>query len=143
MAYLLPMALMSVVSGAFTDKVNRVHLLTGACFLWSLTSIIGGSFSDFGLFVLMRVCFGILTSALNPASLSLIRDYFPENKRSQANAWFNSATYIGGAVASFSQYIIRDHGWRADYLSAGLFGSLAGLIGLAAIKQPVRRSELE
>lgn len=80
LAYLGPMAVMSVVSGVFADKVNRVYLLGGSCVLWSLTSLVGGSDIDsFTLFVLMRVSFGFLSSMLNPASLSLIRDYFPEN----------------------------------------------------------------
>lgn len=113
MAYLFPMAVMSIVAGVFTDKVNRVHLLTGACVLWSLTSVVGSVYTSFPLFVLMRISFGFMSSVLNPAALSLIRDYFPENKRSQANAWFNSGTYLGGAIASFSQFIIRSQGWRA------------------------------
>ena len=77
------MAVMSVVSGVFADKVNRVYLLGGSCILWSVTSLVGGSHLDnFTLFVFMRISFGFMSSMLNPASLSLIRDYFPEDKRS-------------------------------------------------------------
>ena len=83
LAYLGPMAVMSVVSGLFVDKVNRVYLLGGCCILWSFTSLVGAADIDnFTLFVFMRISFGFLSSMLNPASLSLIRDYFPENKRS-------------------------------------------------------------
>jgi MFS family permease len=36
----------------------------------------------------MRILFGIMSSILNPAALSLLRDYFPEKERGKANAIF-------------------------------------------------------
>jgi MFS family permease len=122
----------------FTDKLNRVHLLTGASILWSLTSIVTGSTFSFPTLVLMRVMFGIFSSVVNPASLSLIRDMFPEEKHSTANAIFSTNVYFGMAASSLSGLLIKTNGWRFDYTVAGLLGMAAGGIGYFALLQPKR-----
>jgi hypothetical protein len=35
-----------------------------------------------------RILFGVFSAILNPAAYSLIRDYFPENQRVNANALY-------------------------------------------------------
>jgi len=48
-------------------------VLSGITFLFS------GVTDDFFTFAVLRIAFGVMSSAGAPASLSLIRDLFPEN----------------------------------------------------------------
>lgn len=84
---------------------------------------------DFSTLVYMRIAFGLFSSVGNPASLSLIRDMFPEDKRSFANAIFSTNVYFGMAASSLSGLLIENSGWRFDYMVAGVIGVGAGIVG--------------
>lgn len=88
MAYLLPLAVFSIFAGVQSDKMNRVKLLSIGSIVWSILTIFHSRASNLGAFVGMRILFGVMSSILNPAALSLLRDYFPEKERGKANAIF-------------------------------------------------------
>jgi MFS family permease len=75
--------------------------------MWSLSSLLTGSTDSFSALVLMRIMFGIFSSVNNPASLSLIRDMFPEEKHSTANAIYASSVYFGMSASSLSGLFIK------------------------------------
>ena len=75
-----PIVLLSALAGRITDENNRVRLLGLATILWSLATLGGAEIDNFGLFCILRVSFGAITTISNPASLSLTRDYFPKDK---------------------------------------------------------------
>ena len=83
------------------------------------------------------ILFGILSSVLNPAALSLIRDYFPPNQRSQANAWYACVIYLGGAMAALSNFITCFFGWKNTYNITGTIGLMAAGLGFVFLKEPV------
>jgi MFS family permease len=127
------MAIFSIVAGVFTDKLPRVQLLTGACVLWSATSIVTGGSASFSTLVSMRILFGLFSATANPASLSLISDMFPESKHSTANAIFSTSTYIGMSASCLSGLVIQSNGWRFDYILAGGLGIGVGVLGYFAL----------
>ena len=75
-AYLLSLGVMSIFAGIYSDKANRVRLISFACILWSFTSVFSGEVHSFSVFVTMRIFLGVFSSAFKPASISLLRDYF-------------------------------------------------------------------
>jgi MFS family permease len=75
------------------------------------------------------IIFGSFSAVLNPVALSMIRDYFPPNQRSQANAWFSTVIYWGGALASLSNFMTCQFGWRNTYLFSGTVGISLGIFG--------------
>jgi MFS family permease len=79
---MVSLGVMSVFAGLYSDKVNRVRLITVACILWSVSSVSAGGFDSFQLFVMMRIFLGIFSSVFKPASLSLLKDYFDDDQRS-------------------------------------------------------------
>jgi MFS family permease len=81
----------------------------------------------------LRIAFGIFSSIGGPASLSLIRDMFPVEKRSIANAIYSTSAYFGMAASSLSGLLIESNGWRFDYMVAGVIGLCTGATGYFAI----------
>ena len=63
----------------------------------------------------MRFLLGGFESACNPASYSIIADYFPPAYRSTANAIETSGSYVGGGLASVGVVLIKLYGWRVMY----------------------------
>jgi sugar phosphate permease len=54
----------------------------------------------------MRFILGIVQSVSKPVSLTLLADYFPQNKRSTINSIYSSGMYVGSALASFNIFLI-------------------------------------
>jgi len=106
---------LGVWAGVLSGKMSRKVLLGLSCILWSATAVGAGAFNTFGSFVLMRFLLGAFESACNPASYSIIADYFPPSYRSTANAIETSGSYVGGGIASLSVILIAKYGWRAMY----------------------------
>jgi MFS family permease len=83
-----------------------------ACALWSISTYLAGYVNSFYAFVLMRFILGLFSSALSPASYSLIADYFPLEYRSTAVSIENAGNYFGAAISSLSILFIDEYGWR-------------------------------
>jgi MFS family permease len=117
-----------IYAGLLSHKFNRSILLGVSCILWSLTSYFSGAINSFALFCLMRFLLGVFESACNPASYSIIADYFPPSYRSTANAIETSGSYIGQGLSALSILVISKSGWRSLYQYIGILGVLSGLI---------------
>jgi len=127
-----------ILSGLISQKVNRKKMLGIACILWSLTSIITGSVNSFMVLVAMRFLLGIVESACNAPSYSIIGDYFPPERRSTANAIESSGVYMGGALGSLAILLIKASGWRYMYKFCGISGIILGCICFLVVKEPPR-----
>jgi MFS family permease len=103
-----------------------------------LSTFASGEIENFGVFVALRVAFGIFTSSCNPPALSLLRDYFPKNYRSTVNSVFLFGVYLGGCLSSLSVLFIKEYGWRADYEITGLVGLVSAIIILLFLEEPKR-----
>ena len=101
--------------GILVDKINRKQLLLIVCLLWSLTSIISGSTNSILILCLMRFILGICVSATEPACYSILGDYFPKRFRTTANAFMNTASYLGAGLSSLIVLIVANYGWRFSY----------------------------
>ena len=74
----------------------------------------------------------------NPASYSIIADYFAPKYRSTANAIETSGSYVGSGIASICVILIKMYGWRGMYRIVGTVGMLMGAFVLLFIKEPGR-----
>lgn len=66
----------------------------------------------------------------------MIADYFPQEKRSRANAILTIGKNFGVAFSSISIILIKKIGWRAAYTSIGGLGILAGVFSMILMKNP-------
>lgn len=99
-AFSISYSVAGIFMGLAVDKVNRKQLLAFACIMWSITSIISGSTSSFLVLCLMRFFTGMCVSATEPASFSILGDYFPKRLRTTANSLMNTASYLGSGISS-------------------------------------------
>ncbi|MCR5880931.1 MFS transporter [Phenylobacterium sp. J367] len=63
------------------DRARRVWIISGACALWSLFTVLCGTAQNFVQLALYRMGVGIGEAGGSPPSYSLISDYFPPEKR--------------------------------------------------------------
>jgi sugar phosphate permease len=81
---------------------------------------------------------GVFQSVGNPASLTLLADYFPQSKRSTVNSIWNSGIYVGSAVSSLGIIGIQSIGWRSTFNLMGISGLIIGMLTLLVVREPKR-----
>jgi ACS family hexuronate transporter-like MFS transporter len=111
-------------------------LITLACFLWSLSTVLSGSVNSLFVFVVLRILYGGLQSASGPLMYSLISDYFPSNKLTTPNSAIQAGRYVGSGVSTICLVLINKYGWRNSYKYIGYFGILTSIASLILVKEP-------
>lgn len=134
----LSFSIAGIFAGMAIDKFNRVRILSIACITWSGTSLVIGSVNSLVVLGVMRLLMGVSLSACEPASYSIVSDYFPSKFRSRANGLITSGAYMGSAFSCLMVTIINMMGWRGAYKFMGSIGVAVGLLGLIFIREPKR-----
>lgn len=88
-----------ILMGRLADRVNRPALIGVGVFFWSLTTALCGMASQFWHLLLLRMGVGLGESALLPATLSLLADYFEPRRLATAMSVFLLGAPIGIGVA--------------------------------------------
>ena len=136
LGFTLSYSISGLFAGQLVDKYNRKYLLGFGCLLWSCTTFIQGSTNSFAIFFAMRFLLGILQSIGMPATITLISDYFPPERRTTATSIQNGGMYLGSALSSFSILAIKNFGWRYTFKGMALFGISIGALMLLFMREP-------
>jgi MFS family permease len=95
-----------------------------------------GYFDSFTLMVILRVLLGLISSAFNPLSFSILAEIFPKEKRATINSILQSGNYIGWGLSSISILAINKFGWRYTYQILGALALFIAIICSLAVKDP-------
>lgn len=121
------------------EKQNRSRLLVWCIAIWSAMTMACGFARDFMTMFLARMGVGIGEAGGNPASHSLIADFFPENRRATAIAIYTLGaplgTFIGAAGVG---WLASEFGWRTAFLVLGIPGFLLAGAMLLWLRDPIR-----
>jgi MFS family permease len=139
--FFISYSLMQPLGGWMTDKFGARVMITVSLLSWSIFTLATGFVWSFVTLLLFRFVFGIGEGPFYPASMSTIRDNFPENERGRANSFFLSAQNIGGILGTaLAASMVVAFGWRGMFIIAGIVGILVS-IGFWFILKPKESGE--
>jgi MFS transporter, ACS family, hexuronate transporter len=116
-------ALGMVVVGRLIDRVGTRLGYALAMAFWSLASLAHGIATSFSGFVAARFALGLGESAVFPASLKAVAEWFPKKERALATGIFNAGTNLGAiATPLIVPWIAVHWGWRAAFWLVGGVG---------------------
>jgi MFS family permease len=139
LAFALLNSLLSIPIARVAERRRRVTLITIGVFLWSIATCLCGLAANFAQLVLARACVGLGEAAGQPATSSVMADYFPRDRRTSAAAVFVLAVPAGALIgAAGGGYLAEHWNWRLGFVIAGAPGVLLGLLVALTIKEPVR-----
>ncbi|NJR80604.1 MFS transporter [Sphingomonas corticis] len=129
-------AVFGLPMGRWVDVGNRKRIAALGVLVWSVANGACGLATSFWQLFVARTAVGIGESAVSPAGVSLIADYFPPGRRGRPMGLFYSGMKIGtGGVLLFGGLLWYSIGDRL--LEVPIFGVLhswqAILLGFAAI----------
>lgn len=138
-AFAIVYSLAGLPLARLAEKRNRATLLSWCVAIWSVMAMACGLARDFATLFLARMGVGIGEAGGNPASHSMIADYFPENRRATAIAIYTLGaplgTFLGAAGVG---WLAEEIGWRQAFLLLGLPGFLLVAVMLLRLKDPPR-----
>ncbi|WP_246559273.1 spinster family MFS transporter [Citrifermentans pelophilum] len=137
-AFMLSYMVAAPLFGWIGDRKNRVHLAAGGLVVWSLATAGGGLARSYAALLAARSVVGIGEASFGTVSPGLISDYFPQERRGRALAYFYLAIPVGSALGYLVGGIVgQRYGWQSAFLLAGIPGLLL-TIPLWRLKDPAR-----
>ena len=130
-------ALGMVVVGRLIDKLGTRLGYTLAMIFWSLASMgtaLGNSLTSFAI---SRVALGFGESAIFPASIKAVAEWFPKKERALATGIFNAGTSFGAMLTPLVvPWINARWGWRGSFIGIGALGFLWLVFWLLIYRKP-------
>lgn len=128
-AFVLASFVVVVPAGYLADRTARTKTIAIVLASWGVLSMVTATVTGFAQFLAVRALLGVGETVDNPASQSLIADYYPAQSRGRAYAWQRAAplfgtaigTAIGGLVAALTS-------WRWAFVLVGMPGSIVAIL---------------
>lgn len=140
-AFFWSYALMQLVSGWFSDRLNLRWLYAGAFALWSVSCGLTGFAATLGALLALRVILGIGESIYLPGGMKIVSLLFESKDRGLASGLVNCGTRVGLALgAPLIAWAIDTLTWPKAFVALG-FGGLVWLVPWLAVF-PSHRPEL-
>lgn len=131
-------AIVTLPAGYLADRYNRTNLMALVVTSWAVLLVGTALATSFAFFFAMRVVLGAADSIDNPASGSLLGDYYPPVTRAKVFGWARLTTYAGGALGTVYGALVADLlGWRWAYAFMVVPGAICAW-ALWRLREPVR-----
>jgi MFS family permease len=129
--------------GLLADRYGRKRVLVPCLFLFGVAGGGCALVSNFPTLLLLRFLQGTGASALNSLNVTLIGDFFPGKKRSEAMGYNASVLGIGTASYPALGGLLATFGWRYPFALAfsGVFIGIWALFGLEEGYKPEKDAE--
>ncbi|TXK42235.1 MFS transporter [Nonomuraea sp. C10] len=130
-------AAVAIPAGYLADRFSRTRVITVMVFLWAVSTTGSGLAPGFAVFFLTRMALAAAEHVDNPATGSLLADYYPPISRARAFGWTRMSAHLGGIGTVLGAVLGQAFGWRAAFLLMAIPGLLTALICLR-LREPAR-----
>ena len=132
-------AVMGLPIARLSDQYSRKWIIIASLVIFSVMTAFSGLSAGFISLLLFRIGVGIGEAGVNPASHSIIADYFPPQRRGFAMA----ILMIGGSLGMMLGFvagglIAEAYNWRVALVAVGLPGLLLAVVIARSLKEPAR-----
>ena len=111
--FFLGYVLLQIPGGYLASRWSARKLISILLVFWGICAVGCGLVSNFRQFEIMRFLLGVAESAVFPATLVLLANWFPRAERARANAYWNLCQPIAVAVsAPLNGWMIGTWGWK-------------------------------
>jgi MFS family permease len=125
-------------AGYLADRYTRTKIIAVVLASWGAISGLNALVRSFWQFLAVRATLGIAETVDNPASQSLLADYYRPQVRGRAFALQRATPFFGQAVGvALAGGVAALLGWRWAFLLVGVPGSLLAL-AVWRMPEPVR-----
>lgn len=133
----------SVPLARWADSGSRKWIISGSFAVWTVMTAASGLATNFVQMLAARIGVGIGEAGSNPATHSMLGDYYPRELRPRALAVQSAGAYLGALGGLFGGGIlVQTIGWRSGFVVLGILGLVLAVIFHFTVREPLRRVEL-
>jgi MFS family permease len=139
LSFALFYATMGLPIARLSDQHSRKRIIIVSLVIFSVMTAFSGLAAGFISLLLLRVGVGIGEAGVNPASHSIIADYFPPKRRAFAMATLMLGGSFGMILGFVGGGIIAEaYNWRIALVSVGIPGLLLAFFMARLLREPAR-----
>lgn len=139
LAFAAVYAVMGLPAGRLVDRMPRTRLLAMACLLWAGATMACGWAGSFLALAIARMLVAVSESPTTSASLSVIADLYPPQRRSFAISCFTSAPTFSSIIGlSIGAWVVEHYGWRTGFIALGVPALLFSALLAFVVRDPQR-----
>lgn len=113
--------LLQIPGGYFASRWSARKLISLCLVAWGLFAVGCGLSHSFRQFEVMRFLLGVAESAVFPATLVLLANWFPRSERARANAYWQLCQPLAVAgSAPLTGWLLGAYGWQQMLILEGL-----------------------
>jgi predicted MFS family arabinose efflux permease len=132
-------ATLGVPLAKYADRNDRRRLIAACLILFSFMTAMSGLATGFLMLIIFRTLVGVGEAGVNPASQSMVADYYPPHQRSLAMSVLTAGGNLGMIFGFLAGGLVSQaYGWRAAFFVVGMPGVLLGFALLLFLKEPRR-----
>ena len=132
-------ATLGIPIARLADRHSRKWIIAISLALFSLMTFLSGWATGFIMLLLLRIGVGIGEAGVNPASHSIIADYFPAHRRSFAMAILTLGANLGMMLGFVGGGLVAEsYGWRMALMVVGAPGLVLTFVFLRVLREPPR-----
>lgn len=139
LAFAIFYATLGIPVARWADRGNRKIIIVLSLLIFSVFTVLCGFAVGIITLILFRIGVGIGEAGVNPASQSIVADYYPPKRRSSAMAILMLGANIGmifGFIVGGA--ISEQFGWRVALMAIGAPGILLTFVVMIFLKEPAR-----
>ncbi|MEM7741651.1 MAG: MFS transporter [Pseudomonadota bacterium] len=132
-------ATLGVPIARLADRKSRKWIIIVSLALFSLMTAASGLATSFLMLIIFRMLVGVGEAGVNPASQSIVADYYPVEKRSSAMGVLAAGANIGVIFGFLAGGVIsQSFGWRPAFFFMGVPGLIIAIVAIFALSEPRR-----
>ncbi len=132
-------ALAQIPIARFADRKPRGRIISMALAFWSAMTLLQSSVTGFLTLALTRAGVAIGEAGSGPASMSMLADLFPPERRTRAFAILAAQAPIGAAIGALVAGFAREAiGWRGALMLVGIPGLIFAVVVWRTLREPTR-----
>lgn len=139
LAFAAVYAVVGLPAGRLVDRMPRTRLLAMSCLLWAAATIACGWAGSFVALAIARMLVAVSESPTTSASLSVIADLYPPQRRSFAISCFTCAPTFSSIIGlSIGAWVVEHYGWRSGFIALGVPALLFSALLAFVVRDPQR-----
>lgn len=139
LAFAIAYTVFGLPLGLLIDRLRRAPFLAALMAIWSVATVTSGMVGSFFGLAAARIAVAGSEAGGSPLSVSLIGDFFPEQKRGLAIGIYYAHTAVASFLAfTLGGFLAAAYGWRVAFFAAGAPGLLLALLVLVTLREPPR-----
>ncbi|MEX0727179.1 MAG: MFS transporter [Planctomycetaceae bacterium] len=128
-AFAIAYGIFEIPTGHWGDKYGSRGVITRIVVWWSIFTALTGRAWNLTSMLVIRFLFGAGEAGALPNTARVLRKWFPEEQRGQAQGIFATSMGLGGALSPIvTAQLIGALGWRWTFVVLGVVGALWSIL---------------